>query len=86
VRVGLVTCFAAAGLFLTSCDESNTGANATSSQAATTNEETTSTVATPPPLTHREFVRRLDHLCKVGNRAVDRKFNAYRVSENTAEV
>lgn len=78
MRVGLVTCFAAAGLFLTSCDESNTGANATSSQAATTNEETTSTVATPPPpppLTHREFVRRLDHLCKVGNRAVDRKFN-----------
>jgi hypothetical protein len=33
---------------------------------------TTSTVVAPPPVTHRQFVRRLDHICRVFNRKIDR--------------
>lgn len=33
---------------------------------------TTSTVTVPPPVTHKQFVRRLDHICRVFNRNVER--------------
>jgi hypothetical protein len=28
----------------------------------------------PPPLTHRQFIRQLDRLCRIGNRAFERRF------------
>jgi hypothetical protein len=38
----------------------------------TTAAPTTTVDAEPPPLTHAQFVPRLDRLCKRGNRALDR--------------
>jgi hypothetical protein len=39
----------------------------------------------PPPLTHKQFVRRLDRLCKVGNRLTERKFGGDVDISDTAE-
>lgn len=40
--------------------------------------------APPPPLTHRQFIRRLDHLCKVGNKATNRRFDNFGDISDTA--
>jgi hypothetical protein len=37
-------------------------------------EPTTTVEQPPPPLTHKQFIRTLDRLCKLGNRASARKF------------
>jgi hypothetical protein len=80
---------ALAALAMTSCDSSgSTTANATTSEAATSRVATTSTFATPPPpppLTHRQFIHRLDNLCKRGNRATDRRFKSEVTVYETAE-
>lgn len=39
----------------------------------------------PPPLTHRQFIRRLDHLCKVGNKLSDKKFGSDLTVSDTTE-
>jgi hypothetical protein len=47
-----------------------------SAPSETTGTTTTSAPLPPPPLTHREFIRTLDHLCKVGNNLADKKFGS----------
>jgi hypothetical protein len=53
--------------------QGTTPAQSTEAQA-TTAEATTSTAEIPSPLTHTQFIHRLDYLCKKGNRATDRRF------------
>jgi hypothetical protein len=47
----------------------------TSTSEGTGSDTTTAAVEEPPPLTHTQFIRRLDYLCKKGNRATDLRFN-----------
>jgi hypothetical protein len=66
-------------LLVAACDSGGGSASdsvAASEAIATTTVATTTslTPSPPPPLTHKQFVRRLDRLCKVGNRIFERKF------------
>jgi hypothetical protein len=60
------------------CDSSGgdeTSVTESSSTLADTVGTTTSAAPLPPPpLTHGQFIRKFDHLCKVGNRASGRRF------------
>ena len=56
-----------------------------SSPTETTGTTTASTPPVPPPLTHRQFIRELDHLCKVGNNLADKKFGGDVTVQDTAE-
>jgi hypothetical protein len=75
----LTVALSASALLLTACDS---GGGSASDSAAASEAIATTTVATttsltpppPPPLTHKQFVRQLDHLCRVGNRASARRF------------
>jgi hypothetical protein len=73
-------------LLVTSCDSGGGSASATSASSGETETvlpttssgtTTTETPPPPPPLTHKQFIRRLDRLCKVGNRALDRRFKTF---------
>jgi hypothetical protein len=50
-----------------------------------TGTTTVSAPPVPPPLTHRQFIHTLDHLCKVGNNLLDKKFGGDVTVSDTAE-
>jgi hypothetical protein len=74
----LAVALSAPALLLTACDSgggfASDSAAASEAIATTTVATTTSLTPPPPPLTHKQFVRQLDHLCRVGNRASARRF------------
>jgi hypothetical protein len=63
--------------FVAACDNSGgsaTGSGTTTESTVSTTLSTTTAPTPPPPLTHKQFIRRLDRLCKVGNKASARRF------------
>lgn len=74
-------------LSIAACDSSSGSASPTGSEAAVTSIATTTstTPPPPPPLTHKQFIQRLDRLCRIGNRASDRKFSSDVNLSDTAE-
>ncbi len=56
-----------------------------SSATETTGTTTVSAPPIPPPLTHRQLIHTLDHLCKVGNNLSDKKFGGDITVSDTAE-
>jgi hypothetical protein len=85
--IGIVFSLPLASLFV-ACDSSgsSTTASATTSEPVATTAGTTTAAAPapPPPLTHRQFIRQLDHLCKIGNRATKRRFEDFGAISDTA--
>src|SRR6266508_4573273 len=71
-RTGIM--LAALALVIAGCMGSGKGG---SKSTAETTTDSTTTIAAPPPVTHRQFVKRLDRLCRRYNRKLDRLNKRY---------
>jgi hypothetical protein len=76
----VATALAAAALSLGGCTSGTSNSAPSTStdtdSVATTSTVVTTTVAAPEPLSHREFIKRLDHVCRQFNTKLDRRFGA----------
>jgi hypothetical protein len=72
----LILAFSLVGCDTGDSNSANTLSTHSDTTAATTTGATTTSTPSPPPLTHQQFVGRLDRICRKANGLVERRFGA----------